>query len=134
MLAAIEALICFDVRRDQIDVLTIGCGDDLYVVSQAQIVKGGLWHWKKIMEGAMRLQSHAATNQARLLLGPPSVLRVDAPTFDPKLRLDDWRRASTLLPPAAEQAVTDSGERIAELFLADDAIPYIPVPAAYPRH
>jgi len=46
MLAVIEALICFDTTREQIDVLSLGCGDDRYVVSQSQIVKGGLWHWK----------------------------------------------------------------------------------------
>jgi uncharacterized protein len=62
MLAVIEALICFDVGRDQIDVLSLGCGDDKYVVSQLEITKGGLWHRKKIMEAAMRLQSLAATN------------------------------------------------------------------------
>jgi predicted acylesterase/phospholipase RssA len=34
MLAVIEALICFDITREQVDVLSLGCGDDRYVVSQ----------------------------------------------------------------------------------------------------
>ena len=34
MLAVIEALICFDLGRDQIDVFSLGCGDDRYVVSR----------------------------------------------------------------------------------------------------
>jgi patatin-like phospholipase/acyl hydrolase len=53
MLAVIEALTSFDVSRDQIDVLTLGCGDEKYVVSGNQITGGGLWHWRKIMGGAM---------------------------------------------------------------------------------
>ena len=30
MLAVIEALICFDITREQIDVLSLGCGDRSY--------------------------------------------------------------------------------------------------------
>jgi uncharacterized protein len=129
MIAVIETLISFDVDRGQIDVLSLGCGDDRYVLSSAQITKGGLWYWKDIMEGAMHLQSLAATSQARLLLGSPAVVRLDAPTFQPKLRLDDWRRSVALLPPAAEQAVQEQGERIAEMFLKEFAARNEPVPA-----
>jgi patatin-like phospholipase/acyl hydrolase len=128
MLSVIEALTCFDIERDQIDVLSIGCGDDRYVVSQRQITKGGLWHWKTIMEGAMRLQSLAATNQARLLLGPPAVLRIDAPSFEPKLDMDDWRRARDLLPAAAASALHEHQESIASIFLRSAAERYKPHP------
>jgi patatin-like phospholipase/acyl hydrolase len=128
MLAVIEALICFDVGRDQIDVLSLGCGDNRYVVSESEITKGGLWHWKKIMEAAMRLQSLAATNQARLLLGPPSVMRLDAPSFEPKIRMDDWRRSADELVPAANVAFAAQGDQIAAMFLRDAAILFVPVP------
>lgn len=128
MLAVIEALTCFDVARDQIDVLTLGCGDDKYVVSGRQVSMGGLWHWRKIMEGAMRLQSLAATNQARLLLGPPSVIRIDAPAFEPKLRMDDWPRSVDELVPAAQLAADVDGERIAQMFLQAPAAPFVPSP------
>jgi uncharacterized protein len=127
MLALIEALTCFDVGRDRIDIFSLGCGDDRYVVSQGEITKGGLWHWKRIMAAAMRLQSLAATNQARLLLGPPSVVRLDAPTFEPPLRMDDWSQSVDKLLPAAEGAVAAKGAEIAGIFLADRAIPYVPV-------
>jgi patatin-like phospholipase/acyl hydrolase len=128
MLAVIEALICFDIGRDQIDVLSLGCGDDKYVVSQPEITKGGLWHWKKIMEAAMRLQSLAATNQTRLLLGPPSVMRLDAPSFEPKIRMDDWRRSVAELVPNANAAVAAQGDQIASMFLRERTIPFVPVP------
>jgi patatin-like phospholipase/acyl hydrolase len=127
MLAVIEALICFDIGRDQIDVLSLGCGNDKYVVSKAEITKGGMWHWKKIMAAAMRLQSLAATNQARLLLGPPSVVRLDPPTFEPHIRMDDWKRSVAELPPAAEEIVAARGEEIAALFMNDLALPFEPV-------
>jgi uncharacterized protein len=128
ILAVIEALICFDIVPGQIDVLSLGCGVDRYVVSQAEIAKGGLWHWKKIMGAAMRLQSLAATNQARLLLGPPQVVRIEPPLFTPPIRMDDWRRSVAELIPAAERTITTSGLDIAAKFLHEPAMEYVPVP------
>ena len=74
MLAIAEAMICYDVPRERIKVLSIGCGDDPYYVTR-RMVGGGLWQWRKVIGGAMRAQSLAATNQARLLLGPANVVR-----------------------------------------------------------
>ena len=82
------------------------------------------------MAAAMRLQSLAATNQARLLLGPPSVMRLDAPTFTPTIRIDDWKRSVAELVPAAETTVAAHGERIATMFLKEPAMPFVPVPAS----
>lgn len=127
MLAVVEALICFDIARDKIDVLSIGCGNDKYVVSKVETANGGIWHWRKIMAAAMRLQSLAATNQARLLLGPPSVIRLDPPAFEPPIRLDDWSKSTAKLPPAAEAIVAARGEEIAALFMNDLALPFEPV-------
>jgi uncharacterized protein len=128
MLAIVEALICFDIRRDQIDVFSLGCGDDRYVVSQAEVTKGGLWHWRRIMEAAMRLQSLATTNQARLLLGPPAVVRLDAPQFEPKIRMDDWERSVSELVPAADVAVANKGKDIEAIFLKQLTTPFEPAP------
>jgi hypothetical protein len=96
-------------------------------VSEPQIVKGGMWHWKNIMGAAMRLQSLAATNQARLLLGPPAIMRVDAPLFTPAIQMDDWRRSLAELVPAAAAAVVDKGDQIATMFLNEPATPFVPV-------
>jgi patatin-like phospholipase/acyl hydrolase len=125
MLAVIEALICFDIGRDQIDVLTIGCGDDPYIVSPSEITKGGLWYWKKIMNAAMHLQARAATNQARLLLGPPAVTRIDPPLIEPRIRMDDWRRSVQELVPAADQVLSQEGEQITATFLRLPAEPFV---------
>jgi patatin-like phospholipase/acyl hydrolase len=105
MLAVIEALTCFTVEPTQIDVLSLGCGDDPYVVSPLQIRLGGLFFWKDAIFAAMRLQSLAATNQARLLLGSPNVVRIDAPTNEQKIAMDDWKRSAAELPPAALKSI-----------------------------
>ena len=129
MLAVIEALTCFDVTWEQIDVLSLGCGNDPFYVTEAQRERGGLIQWRNAIEAAMRLQSLAATNQARLLLGPPAVLRIDAPNFTPRLELDDWQRSVTELLPAAEVAVVKYGDEIRQRFLGVKSEPFTPAPA-----
>src|SRR5207248_8868903 len=44
---------------------------------------------------AMRAQSLAATSQARLLLGPANVVRIDPTLVGPPIERDDYRRART---------------------------------------
>ena len=127
MLAIVEALTCFDLDRAQIDVLSIGCGNDPYLVSSIQVSLGGIWFWRNIFEAQMRLQSSAATNQARLLLGPPAVLRLEPPPASPPIELDDWRRAVEVLEPAARILVDQQGDAIARTFLQGPADPFIPV-------
>lgn len=126
MLAVIEALTCFAVEPTQIDILTIGCGDDLYVVSSNQIRLGGLFFWKDAIFAAMRLQSLAATNQARLLLGPANVIRLNASISEKSIALDDWRRAVDELVPLAVREVERQGDLVASRFLATSASHYVP--------
>jgi predicted acylesterase/phospholipase RssA len=127
MLAVIEALVCFDLDRDQIDVLSLGCGDDPYVVSPLQAKLGGNLPWYDVIFAAMRLQSLSATNQARLLLGPPAVRRLDPPVNPVPIQLDDFGRSRDELIPAARRAVDDLGDDIAAKFLAAPADYYEPV-------
>ena len=128
MLAVIEALTAFDVDCDRIDVLSLGCGDDPYRVNWWQRRFGGLFFWRTAVFAAMRLQSLAATSQARLLLGPGQVIRIDAPTNEAKIAMDDCGRAVVELVPAAEAAAAEWGEKVARVFLAAPAAPYEPVP------
>ncbi len=119
MIALADALSCFDVARKHIRILSLGCGDEPYVVAGSKLTKGGMFHWKDIISAAMRLQSQNALGQAGLLLGADSVVRVDAPTMAPPIELDDWTRASGELPMAADVALTDYGSRVAEVFLSE---------------
>jgi uncharacterized protein len=90
--------------------------------------RGGKLAWSDAIFAAMRLQSLAATNQARLLLGPPSVYRVDPAPNSVPISLDDYRRSLNELVPAAKKAVDEKGEKIAATFLSVQAAPYTPVP------
>lgn len=128
MLAIIEALVCFNLERDQIDVLSLGCGEDPYVVSDYQITAGGKLAWADVIFAAMRLQSLAATNQARLLLGPPAVRRIDPPPNPKPILLDDFCRSLDELVPAARSIVDNLGDQLATSFLATRAPRYRPVP------
>lgn len=74
----------------------------------------------------MRFQSLNALGQAGLLIGADRIMRVDAPLNGKPVQLDDWRRASTELPPAAAAAVEKHGETVASLFLQEPAATYIP--------
>lgn len=127
MLGIIEAMSCFDVPRERIKVFSLGCGDDPYVVSKGMMT-GGHWRWRQVIFAAMRLQSLAATNQARLLLGPENVIRIDAPTTRPKIDLDDWRRSTNELLPAVGGAISAHGTAIEAMFLQDTVDPFVPVP------
>jgi uncharacterized protein len=126
MLGVIEAMICFEVDPLQIDVLSIGCGDDPYVVSPLQSALGGKFAWYDAIFATMRLQSLAATNQARPLLGPRAIRRIDPPRLPTPIMLDDFRRSRDELVPAARDAVEKHGTQIAADFFASAANPYVP--------
>jgi hypothetical protein len=129
MLAVIEVLICFDVDRSQIDLLSLGSGDDPYVVSDDQMHAGGKLAWSDVIFAAMRLQSLSAINQARLLLGPPSVHRIDPPLNPRPIKLDDFRRSLDELVPAAKNIVDLQGTQIATTFLLQPAQEFVPIRA-----
>src|SRR5262249_51355527 len=61
MIALVEALASFDVKREQIRILSIGCGG-------TKLTWGGLLQWRDIVNAAMRLQSQNALGQAGLLI------------------------------------------------------------------
>lgn len=127
MIALVDALSCFDVPRARVRILSLGCGDEPWIVSTRQITLGGLLHWRKIMFAAMRLQSLNATGQVGLLIGADRLLRIDAPTSEQKIEMDDWIRARAALPPAADQALMEKGGEIRDKFLYCPAGAYSPL-------
>ena len=97
-------LTCFDIGRDQIDVFSLGGGDDPFIVSRAQIMKGGIWHWKKI------ILPRCGCNRSRPPTKPASPRAAcgyahRAALFTPPIRMDDWRRSVQELLPAVERAL-----------------------------
>ncbi|HEY1260488.1 MAG TPA: CBASS cGAMP-activated phospholipase [Stellaceae bacterium] len=126
MIALVEALASFDVEREQIRILSIGCGEGQYGVGGTKLTWGGLVQWRDIMNAAMRLQSQNALGQAGLLVGPENLIRADLPRDFRKIGLDDWRASVELLPSAAARALNADGNRIAAALLQDPAEPYVP--------
>ncbi len=104
MLGLVEALTTYDVSPERIRILSIGTGDEPYVVTRS-MMKGGFLHWRKAIFAAMRLQSLAATNQASLMIGPENLIRIDPAHGGTPIALDDYRRAVQELLPAVAPAV-----------------------------
>ena len=107
-----------------ISILSIGCGDESYVVGRPKVLRGGLFAWRDIIHAAMRLQSQNALGQAGLLIGADRVVRVVAPELNHQINLDDWSRASQELPEAASTALIEKGNTVAAMFLSELAVPY----------
>jgi len=120
MIAVTEVLTSYIVDRTRLRILSIGCGDNPYNVTGGKIARGGMWHWRDIINGAMRLQSQNALGQAGLLVGPEHLVRIDVPN-------DDWRAAVALLPGPAAAAVASAGDGIGSMFLTEPAVPYVPI-------
>lgn len=130
MLGVLEALISFDVRPSQIRVLSVGCGDDPFKVSDVDGGKswfgGGIWSWKGVIGSAMRCQSLAAINQARLLLGPQNVIRIEPNLSGPLVELDDYKGACDRLLPTVSEAVAKLSREQIELLFQDTATSFTP--------
>ena len=126
MIALVEALSAFDVRREQIKILSLGCGSTPFKTNRRMIRLGGFAAWWKIIFAAMHFQSVTALGQAGLLIGQDRITRIDAPVADRPIGLDDWKRATTELLPAAQESVDLSGESIASAFLTSLAERYEP--------
>jgi uncharacterized protein len=130
MIALVEGLASFDIAREQIRILSIGCGETAYSVSGRKLTRGGMLQWRDIISAAMRLQSQNAIGQAGLMIGPENLLRLDLPKGFPQIELDDWLRASELLPPAAAATIDSDGARVARAFFSEPAAPYKPLSGA----
>ena len=127
MLAVVEAMICYNVPRERIKVLSLGCGNDPFYVTR-RMAAGGLWHWRKAISAAMHAQAVSATSQARLLLGPANVVRIDPSLSGKPVELDDYRRAIDTLLPAVGPAAAAQREKVLDMFFRDKAAPFVPVP------
>ena len=116
MIGLVEALSSFKTRRNDIRILSIGCGEDPYTIGRLQRWFGGKLAWASLIFAAMHFQSMNALGQAGLLIGRDQILRLDPPSGD-SIELDDWEKAVTILPGAAREQVAPYGSQIAAIFL-----------------
>jgi uncharacterized protein len=127
MNAVTEALSCFDIERQQIQILSLGCGETSFKVDGSRAV-GGLLSWRNALRAAMRAQSLNALGQAGLLIGKENLVRIDAPETPNPIAIDDHRRAKAELPAMGRSLAEASGQHIRHMFLQERALPYEPCP------
>ncbi|MCY3545125.1 MAG: CBASS cGAMP-activated phospholipase [Chloroflexi bacterium] len=127
MVALVEGLSCFAIRRDDVRILSIGCGEDPFRITDGQSRKSGMVHWWGIIDVAMHLQYVTAMDQAGLLIGRERLVRLDRPNGRETIRLDDWRKAKDLLPGEAEEVVRENARSLVETFLTQPALPFTPL-------
>lgn len=127
MIALVDALSCFSVPPERVRILSLGCGDEAYVVDHLKLLYGGRWAWRDIIYAAMRLQSLNALGQAGILIGADRITRVSARTSQSQIEMDDWSGAVAVLPDAAETALEELGESVSTAFLMEPASRYEPM-------
>lgn len=115
MLAIVEAVSSYDIRLDQIDVLSIGTGNPQPHLPQGA-VRWGMFGWRNVIATAMYLTTDTALSQARLLLGWNKVVRVEPTGAGAALELDDWRGAIELMPDEARNKVLTAAPELARFF------------------
>jgi len=109
MIAVIDALTCYDLEPQQIQVLSIGTGNPPFELKRNRLFDG-LIAWRKAIECAMYLSTDNFGAQAKLLLGPEQCLRLE-PTGQPaEIKLDDYDGAFDQLPVRAQNHFRDSKE------------------------
>ena len=124
MMALVEALTCFTVRRENIAILSIGCGQDGFRINSRQASGAGQFQWREIIYVAMHYQSLTAVNQAGLLIGRDKVTRLDRTEGTEPVDLDDWTNATRLLPQEAIAVAEQYADRISETLFTDKATPF----------
>lgn len=127
MVALVDALSCFTVRRGNVRILSIGCGGAAYQVTERKM-NGGLLAWRDVIDGAIHFQSLNAQGQAGLLIGADHVTRMAPLAIAEPIALDDWQRSVNELVPEAAAILDQRGEEIASKFLSQPAVPYTPFP------
>lgn len=125
MNALVDALACFKLERQQVQILSLGCGETSFRIDERKS-RGGKIQWRNVFGAAMRAQSLNALGQAYLLLGKENVVRLDAPETAEPIALDDYLRAKRELPSMARSLVEASGHRVEQMFLTSKAEHYEP--------
>jgi len=127
MVGIADALACFDIPRQKVKILSLGCVKDSFTMTWTRRHMGGIWWWRQIMMESVHIQSQNVTGQARLIVGHDRVLRIDAEPIDPKIGLYDWARCRDVLPKIAAELYDLYGDTTAHMFLDIPALKYEPI-------
>lgn len=114
MLGVVEALASCGIPRDQVHVLNIGTTSEVFANSRRFDDGSPIWWAKGIVDVTLRGQALAASNHARLLLGPGNVERIDVPIPKGLHALD--RVDATDLVGRARAASRKASPKLADTF------------------
>jgi patatin-like phospholipase/acyl hydrolase len=126
MIGVADALACYDLQREQIKVLSLGCGAVRQEMTWLRRKFGGLATWATLILEAMEIQSHNVVGQARLICGGDRVLRLNPP-LEEQIALWDWEKSRVELPTLGRNWATHLSGIISEQFLYGNASRLIPI-------
>jgi len=116
MIAVIDALTCYDLEPQQIQVLSIGTGNPPFELKRNRVLDGFI-AWREVIKCAMYLNTDNAGAQAKLLLGPAQCLRLEPTGENAKIELDDYDEAFAKLPDIAQKHFGENKEFLQEFFI-----------------
>ena len=79
MVALVGPLPCFTPQREDIQILSIGCSEKPFGISEGQERNSGMVYWRSIIEVAIQFSPVTAVNQAGTLIGRDRVTILDRP-------------------------------------------------------
>lgn len=113
MMGVVDALACYNLKREQIEVISIGCGKVNLSPPKAD---AGIGQWvTKLQKVTGALQLHDSLGQAGLLIGRQRILRID-PVLLQDIPLDDYKASAEHLPDLADRAFGENVEAIEKFF------------------
>ena len=113
MMGVVDALACYELKREQIEVVSIGCGKANLSPPDAD---AGIAQWAtKLQKVTGVLQLHDSMGQAGLLIGRNRILRID-PSLSQDIQLDDYKTSSEILPSLAETAFDENAGALKDFF------------------
>lgn len=119
LVAVTEALSAFAINPDQLQVLSIGTGNQPFEISLKE-ARGGLWQWKEVVSGAMSLSTDNSAAQVALMIGSERVVRIEPERQIAIIEMDDWQEAIRHLPDAALASFSENKKRLSSFF--DEAV------------
>lgn len=117
MVALVDSLSSYDVEKGQIEILSIGTGNQPWEISKME-ARGGIYSWKTVIGGAMYLTADNALAQAGLLIGPERITRIEPSGNAANIDIDDWCGAVKVLPDAAAGDFAKNKDSIMRFFVA----------------
>jgi len=115
MVALVDAMTDYDISFEQIEVLSIGTGNQPFELSKKEAL-AGLIAWREAIKAAMFLTTDNATAQVKLLLGPDRCLRIEPDEVAATIEMDDYDQAFSVLPNLASQLFEQNYEALKRFF------------------